>query len=259
MSKNYKRELKPKKALGQHFLKDDDVSIRIAELFTKNGLPVLEIGPGTGALTKHLLPIYGDLLSVIEVDQRSVAYLKQHYPSLAGRVYQEDFLQLNIPERFPNGVNIIGNYPYNISSQIVIKVLDNAEFVPQFAGMFQKEVAQRLTAEAGNKQYGQLTLMREIFYNAEYSFDVPKEAFDPPPKVISGVMKMNFAPKDLKGADVIKLKKMIKMAFLQRRKKMRNSLKSLFTPEQLQQSIFDKRPEQLSLSEFVDLYHLKEA
>lgn len=254
MSKqNYKRELKPQKSLGQHFLKDEAVSMDIAEILTDNELPILEIGPGTGALTKHLINLYGERVHVIEIDTRSVAFLKKNYPTLQGKIYEEDFLQINIPKLFPNGVNIIGNFPYNISSQIVFKVLENSDYIPQFGGMFQKEVAQRVCANSSNKQYGQLTLQREAKYDAQYLFDVDKMAFDPPPKVTSGVLIMHRNHKDLKNVTEQQFKQIVKSGFLMRRKKLRNSLKNFFTEEQLQDSIFDKRPEHLSFEEFVEL------
>lgn len=254
MSKqNYKRELRPQKSLGQHFLKDEAVCMDIAEILTKNNLPILEIGPGTGALTKHLIRLYGERVHVIEIDTRSVAFLKKNYPTLQGKIYEDDFLQINIPKLFPEGVNIIGNFPYNISSQIVFKVLENSDYIPQFGGMFQKEVAQRVCAHSGNKQYGQMTLLREAKYDAEYLFDVDKMAFDPPPKVTSGVLILHRNHKDLQGVSEQQLKQIVKSGFSMRRKKLRNSLKKFFNDNQLNDPIFDKRPEHLSFQEFVEL------
>lgn len=249
-NQKYQRIVTPKKSLGQHFLRDDSVSMDIADAIEDNGCPVLEIGPGTGALTKHLLPKFPQL-SVVEIDLRSIAYLKQHYPSLT--IYAEDFLQMNIAEKFPKGVNIVGNFPYHISSQIIFKVLENASFVPLFCGMFQKEVAQRVCASPKSKAYGQLTLLREMEYEAEYLFDVQKEAFDPPPKVMSGVLRMHRVEADVDGVPKKALRQMIKQAFSQRRKKMRNSLASYFTTDQLSSSVFDQRPEELVLLDFVKL------
>ena len=252
-NKDYERKLPPKKSLGQHFLKDTSIAIDIAETIKYNGLPVLEVGPGTGALTEHLLKRFKEKLYVAEIDTRSIAYLKKAFPSLEDRILEQDVLQLNLPKYFPQGVNIIGNFPYNISSQLLIKVLDNAELVPQFAGMFQKEVAQRICAEKGNKQYGQLTLQREIEYNATYLFDVPNYAFDPPPKVVSGVIAMEYAPKQLEDVSKKQLIAIIKAAFHQRRKMLRNSLKSYFTDEQLATEQFTLRPDQLELNDFIEL------
>lgn len=253
MSDNrYQRQIPPKKSLGQHFLKNSSVAIDITNSITNNGLPLLEIGPGTGALTEHLLHRFKDKLYVIEIDKRSVAYLQKAFPALENKIFVTDFLQFNLHKHFPNGVNIVGNFPYNISSQILFKTFDSANIVPQFSGMFQKEVAQRICADYKSKQYGQLTLMRQLYYDAKYLFDVQPSSFDPPPKVLSGVIHLT---QNIKEFDVSEkqLKTIIKTGFQQRRKMLRNSLKAYFSKEQLQDELFQKRPENIQLQDFVEL------
>jgi len=251
---NYKREIKPKKSLGQHFLIDDSISFEIAQSVIDDGLPVLEVGPGTGALTQHLIERFGEKLTVCEIDQRSIRVLKNKYPEL--KILEEDFLQLNLDKYFPNGLSVVGNYPYNISSQIVFKVLENSDIISQCTGMFQKEVAERICAIPGSKKYGQVSVFREITYNAEYLFTVPREAFDPPPKVLSGVLRMTKKEPTVLPVPYKEFTRFVKQAFSQRRKKMRNSLASYFSKEQLENEVFDKRPEQLSLDEFIALIEL---
>lgn len=253
MSDNlYQRKIPPKKSLGQHFLKDQSIAMDIAEILPENGLPVLEIGPGTGALTEHLLPVFKENLYVVEIDSRSIQYLNQAFPVLQHNIFEQDFLQMNLQEHFPEGVNIIGNFPYNISSQILFKVFDQADLVPHFAGMFQKEVAQRICADYTKKQYGQLSVIRQLYYDAEYLFDVEGFRFDPPPKVVSGVIHLQRNKKQLEVAEN-QLKVIIKTAFSKRRKMLRNSLKPFFTEEQLKDELFRKRPENIELSDFVKL------
>lgn len=248
---NYKRELKPKKNLGQHFLIDDSISFDIAQSVIDDDLPILEIGPGTGALTQHLIERFGDRLTVCEIDQRSIKVLNNKYPNLS--ILDVDFLQLNLDKHFPKGLTIVGNFPYNISSQIIFKVLENNDIVSQCTGMFQKEVAERICANPGSKQYGQMTVFREIDYDAEYLFTVEREAFDPPPKVLSGVLRMTKNERTILPLSRKDFSRFVKQAFSQRRKKMRNSLASYFSKEQLADEVFDLRPEQLSLTQFIDL------
>lgn len=228
----------------------------IADAVIDNGLPILEIGPGTAALTQHLIKRFGSRVEVCEIDRRSIAFLKKEYPDLL--IHEIDFLRLNIPKHFPKGVNIVGNFPYNISSQILFNVFDNREFVPQCCGMFQKEVAERVGAEPGNKQYGQMTVVRAIDYDCEYLFEVDKLAFDPPPKVQSAVIRMMRRDSVELPSERKSFIKFVKQAFSQRRKKLRNSLKPHFTAEQLANEIFDKRPEQLSLEDFVGLMKMSQ-
>ena len=248
----YQRQIPPKKSLGQHFLTNDAIAKDIATSIQNNGLPVLEIGPGTGALTEHLLPIFKDQLYLIEIDSRSVEYLKKAFPALSNQIFNSDFLQFNIPKHFPEGVNIIGNFPYNISSQILFQVFQNVDFVPQFAGMFQQEVAERICATPKSKQYGQLTLQRQLYYDAELLFSVEPHHFDPPPKVISGVIHLQRNKKEISISDK-QFKTIVKSAFQHRRKMLRNSLQSFFTKEELQEEVFTKRPEHIDFNTFVEL------
>ncbi len=253
MSKSeYRRSIKPKKSLGQHFLKNDEIAERIAQTVPENGLPVLEVGAGTGALTKHLIRRFPNQLYLNEIDQRSIEVLNRDFPTLQDKIFTTNFLELNLPELFPNGLNVIGNYPYNISSQIVINAIDNRATIVELSGMFQKELAERITAKEGNKQYGQLSVITQFYFNCEYLFTVDKSNFDPPPKVQSGVIQLQRKEK-LEQVNERLLKQLVKQAFSQRRKKLRNTLSSFFPKEYLQQDIFDLRPEQLSLSDFIDL------
>ena len=188
--KKWMRLVKPKKALGQHFLKDLQIAQRIADtLDTFKSLPVLEIGPGMGVLTQFLLEAGHDL-TVVELDMESVDYLNQNFPDLKGRIIAEDFLKLDLSKLFPGQFCVIGNYPYNISSQIFFKVLDYKDQIPCCSGMLQKEVAERLAAGPGSKTYGILSVLLQAWYDVEYLFTVSEKVFDPPPKVKSAVLKM---------------------------------------------------------------------
>ena len=249
------RNIRPKKSLGQHFLKDLDIARRIAETLSAfRGLPVLEVGPGTGVLTRFLLR-EGHNLSVVEVDMESVAYLQRHFPELEGRIYAEDFLKLDLNRLYADQFCIIGNYPYHISSQIFFKALENREQVVCCAGMIQKEVAERLAAPPGNKTYGIISALIQPWYDVEYLFTVSEKVFDPPPKVKSAVIRMTRNDRKELGCDEAEYKQVVKTSFNQRRKTLRNSLKSLLGKDFPSYSlpIFDKRPEQLSVEEFVEL------
>lgn len=251
----YRREVRPKKSLGQHFLKDFSVAERIAgTLAPFPGLPVLEIGPGTGVLTQFLLRDKRDL-TVVELDCESVAHLNVHYPALTGRILEADFLKLDLADLFTTPFCVIGNYPYNISSQIFFKVLDFKDKIPCCSGMLQKEVAERLASKPGKKAYGILSVLLQAWYNVEYLFTVEPEVFDPPPKVQSAVIRITRNSRTILGCDEALFKTVIKTAFNQRRKTLRNSLKSLVDKDNAITSLplFDRRPEQLSVEEFVDL------
>ena len=251
----YRREIRPKKALGQHFLKDLSVAERIADtLSAYRGLPILEVGPGTGVLTQFLLRQYPEV-TVVELDRESVAHLQEHYPELKGRIIEGDFLKLGFSDLFPASFCVIGNYPYNISSQIFFKVIDHKDQVPACAGMVQKEVAERLASKPGKKAYGIISVLLQVWYDIEYLFTVEPDVFDPPPKVRSAVIRMTRNQRTVLDCDEALLKTVVKTAFNQRRKTMRNSLKALLGKENelLQDSLFDKRPEQLSVEEFIDL------
>ena len=247
--------VKPKKYLGQHFLTDKNIAKKIASTLQLDTYDtILEIGPGMGVMTEFLLQEQDKTLYVVEIDKESVAYLSKHFPTLQDKIIEDDFLKLNLADLF-NGkqIGITGNFPYNISTQIVFKVLDFKEIVPEFTGMFQKEVSERIAASHGNKTYGILSVLAQTYYHTEYLFSVNEHVFNPPPKVKSGVIRLtrkdNFPdiPYDY-------FKKLVKTAFNQRRKTLRNSLKSYNLSDNLKQArIFAKRPEQLSPAEFVEL------
>ena len=248
-------EVRAKKHLGQHFLKDEKVAERISESLSYKGYDyVLEIGPGMGVLTKYLLQKAPEL-HVIEIDTESVSYLNEHYPKLEGKIHEQDFLKYDISTVF-NGEQfaIIGNFPYNISSQIVFKMLELREYIPEFSGMFQKEVAQRMCEKEGSKTYGILSVLVQAFYEAEYLFTVPPSVFNPPPKVDSGVLRFVRREDFSLPCDEKLFFRVVKTAFQQRRKTLRNSLKIFQLPEDLKEdSIFGQRPEQLSTTQFIEL------
>lgn len=250
------RLVKPKKALGQHFLKDLDIAQRIADTLSEyKGTPVLEIGPGMGVLTQYLLEAGHDL-TVVELDLESVDYLEQNYASLEGRILAEDFLRLDLSSLFQGKpFCVIGNYPYNISSQIFFKVLDYKEHVPCCSGMIQKEVAERLAAGPGSKTYGILSVLLQAWYKVDYLFTVSETVFDPPPKVKSAVIKMVRNNRTELGCDEKLFKTVVKTSFNQRRKTLRNSMKPLLGKDcpDYALPVFDKRPEQLSVEQFVEL------
>ena len=248
--------VRAKKGLGQHFLKDLQIAERIADTVSeyKEKTPVLEIGPGMGVLTQYLLRSKHDL-RVVELDLESVYYLENTYPELDGRIIADDFLQLDLSKLYDTSFCIIGNYPYNISNQIFFKVLDYKESVVCCAGMIQKEVAERITSKPGKKAYGILSVLLQAWYDVEYLFTVSEQVFDPPPKVKSAVIKMVRNSRTDLGCDPILFKTVVKTAFNQRRKTLRNSLKPLLGKEcpDYELPIFDKRPEQLSVEQFVEL------
>ncbi|MDI9311770.1 MAG: 16S rRNA (adenine(1518)-N(6)/adenine(1519)-N(6))-dimethyltransferase RsmA [Limnohabitans sp.] len=248
-------KVKAKKHLGQHFLNDENIASKIADALTLEGYnKVLEIGPGMGVLTKYLLDKPIDTY-VIEIDTESVEYLKTHYLKLSNKILSEDFLKYDLTKVFGNEpFSVIGNFPYNISTQIVFKVLEMRDQIPEFAGMFQKEVAERICEKKGSKAYGILSVLAQAFYDTEYLFTVSEHVFTPPPKVKSGVMRMRRKENYKLPCDEKLLFTVVKTAFNQRRKTLRNSLKSLNLSENLREgSIFDLRPEQISVEQFIEL------
>lgn len=254
-------KVRAKKHLGQHFLKDESIAKAIADSVNLEGYDdLLEIGPGMGVLTKYLLekPIN---TYVIEIDTESVAYLDANYPKLKDKIISKDFLRYNINEVFEGKqFGIIGNFPYNISTQIVFRTLEYRAQIPEFSGMFQKEVAERICSKKGSKVYGILSVLAQAFYDVEYLFTVDEHVFDPPPKVKSGVMRMRRKENFTLPCNEKMLYTVVKMAFQQRRKTMRNSLKSLNLSDNLREdSIFDLRPEQLSVEQFIELIQKIEA
>ena len=252
--------VKAKKHLGQHFLTDESIAKDIADILSEEGYKdVLEIGPGMGVMTKYLLQ-KDYTTHVVEIDDESVEYLNAHYLNLSSRIYNTDFLKVDLNTLF-NGQQfaIVGNFPYNISSQIVFKTIDNRHLIPEFGGMFQKEVAERICAKHGSKTYGIISVLTQAYYDTEYLFTVPPSVFNPPPKVDSGVMVMK-RKKDLTLPVSDRLfKVVVKTAFNQRRKMMRSSLKSLKLSDELRTNpIFAMRPEQISVQEFIELTALIE-
>ncbi len=244
-----------KKSLGQHFLRDDQFCLKIVEALKQRPFQQLaEVGPGGGALTKFLLQIPHIDFRAIEIDDEKVAFLTKKYPAIAGRIIHRSILEIEAP--FEGPFTLVGNFPYNISTEIVFKVLDWKTQVSCMVGMFQKEVAQRLAAKPGSKVYGVTSALVQAFFSVEYLFDVPPEAFEPPPKVMSGVIRM-MPRSEADPTPAMRSEKdfkiLVKTAFNQRRKQLRNGLKSLFPPEVLTGDIFTKRAEQLSVEDFAAL------
>ncbi len=253
--------VKAKKHLGQHFLKDENIAKAIAETLSETGYDdVLEIGPGMGVLTKYLLQKNYNTF-VIEIDSESVTYLSENYPKLNNKIISEDFLKYNINEVFHNKpFAIIGNFPYNISTQIVFKTLELRHQIPEFAGMFQKEVAERICEKKGTKAYGILSVLVQAFYDAEYLFTVNETVFVPPPKVKSGVLRLRRKENFSLPCSEKLFFTVVKTAFQQRRKTLRNSLKTLNLSIALrEEKMLDLRPEQLDVAQFIALTQKIEA
>lgn len=249
------KQVTPKKHLGQHFLKDKNIAQKIANTLTlKNYKNVLEIGPGMGVLTQYLVQKEMQL-AVMEIDTESITYLRKNFSDKALQIIEADFLKYDLQLLFPKEeFAITGNFPYNISSQIVFKTLENKDRIPEFTGMFQREVAQRICQKPGNKSYGILSVLTQAFYEASYLFTVAPGVFNPPPKVESGVIRLTRKPNNKLPCDEKLFFKVVKSAFGQRRKTLRNSLKIFNLPDKIKEdSIFDLRPEQLSVSQFINL------
>jgi 16S rRNA (adenine1518-N6/adenine1519-N6)-dimethyltransferase len=241
-----------KKSLGQHFLNDVQICLQIKDALAEAPMDQLvEVGPGAGALTQHILDLPTRAFKAVELDREKVAYLLHTYPSLEGKLINEDFLETAIP--FEGQFTLVGNFPYNISTQIVFRVLDWKEQVPVMIGMFQKEVAERIAAKPHSKAYGILSVLTQAFYEVEYLFDVPPTAFTPPPNVMSGVIRLKRKESFPEFSSIKSFYHIVKMAFGQRRKMLRNPLKPYFTTEQLQDPIFTKRAENLTYQDFADL------
>ena len=241
-----------KKSLGQHFLKDENIIKKIVDALKQNTFKnLLEVGPGGGALTKYLIKIPDINFKAVELDEEKVDFLIKNYPVLQDKIIHKSFLQIDRP--FDEPFTVIGNFPYNISTQILFKVLEWKEFVPCVIGMFQKEVAQRAAAKEGSKIYGVLSVLIQYHYDVEYLFDVGNECFTPQPKVKSGVIRLTTVKEKLPVKSERAFWVLVKTAFNQRRKTMRNAVKSLFTQEELQDELFLRRAETLSIKEFADL------
>lgn len=265
------KSVRPKKQLGQHFLKDLSVARRIADTVDAcPDIPVLEVGPGMGVLTQFLIP-KGRLLKVVEIDDESVSWLRHNHPSLEEHIIADDFLKMHLENTFEGSPFVLtGNYPYNISSQIFFKMLDYRHLIPCCTGMIQKEVAERLAAKPGNKAYGILSVLVQLWYDVEYLFTVEPGVFNPPPKVQSAVIRMTRNDTEDPGCDARLLRRLVKTVFNQRRKMMRGSIKPLLAAlnaerggnnehaEFLSLPLLTRRPEQLSVQEFVQLTNMVE-
>ena len=251
-------EVRAKKALGQHFLTDLNIARKICDSLTERaeGDPeaVLEVGCGMGVLTQYLLQ-RGDITTYgAEIDSESVEYLNAHYPEFTPRLIEGDFLKMDLRERFPEGVRVIGNFPYNISSQIFFKIIENRDLVPQCVGMIQKEVAVRIAEPPGSREYGILSVLLQAWYDIEYLFTVSEKVFNPPPKVKSAVIRLRRNSTTKLGCDEALFVKVVKASFGQRRKMLRNSLKSVFGNfGGAEHPLFTTRAEQLSVAQFVEL------
>ena len=245
-------EVKAKKFLGQHFLTDENIAAKIVDSLSPDTTHILEIGPGMGVLTKYLIAKPDKDFHVVEIDRESVAYLHDHYPTLD--IIEGDFLRYDLSTLFHERFSIIGNFPYNISSQILFKVFDNRDNVTEVVGMFQKEVAERVAAGPGSKTYGILSVLLSAFYNIEYLFTVHEHVFNPPPKVKSAVIKLTRNNVEHLECDEKLFVQVVKAGFNQRRKTLRNALRQLNMPiENIGEDILAKRAEQLSVEQFIDI------
>ena len=258
------KSVKPKKNLGQHFLTDLNVAKRIADTVdTCPNIPILEIGPGMGVLTQYLVEKHRDVKAV-EIDKESVAYLNEAFPILHDNIVGADFLQMNLEDLFSGKQFVLtGNYPYDISSQIFFKMLDNKNLIPCCTGMIQREVALRIAAQPGNKTYGILSVLIQAWYDVEYLFTVDEDVFNPPPKVKSAVIRMTRNNVSKLNCDEILFKRLVKTVFNQRRKMLRVSLRQMI-PNKVhknfyEQDVMTKRPEQLTIAQFVELTNMVEA
>jgi 16S rRNA (adenine1518-N6/adenine1519-N6)-dimethyltransferase len=241
-----------KKSLGQHFLKDEAVCVRIVDALAEHSFErLLEVGPGGGAITKYLHKIPGIEFKAVELDDEKIEYLEKTYPALEGKIIRGSILE--IPKPFSGHFTVIGNFPYNISSQIMFRMIEWKDDVDMVIGMFQKEVAQRIAAPPDNKDYGILSVLVQAWFSVEYLFEVDEQSFNPPPKVKSGVIRMTNTGDPYSITDMRKFFLLVKTAFGQRRKQLRNPLKQFFSADFLQEEIFTKRAENLSVQDYVEL------
>jgi 16S rRNA (adenine1518-N6/adenine1519-N6)-dimethyltransferase len=255
--------VKPKKHLGQHFLTDKNMCRKIANAYSKHDAcsRVMEIGPGMGALTEALLE-RGDLedIQVMDVDSESIVYLNEHFPQLSGKIHEIDFLHTDLSAFFQGQqFGVVGNFPYNISSQIIFKCLEYRDLIPEITGMFQREMALRIAEKPGTKQYGIISVLTQAFYDITYCFTVDEHLFNPPPKVKSGVIRCTRNNRMSMDCNEKLFIQVVKMAFNQRRKTLRNSLKQMLGNVNTEEKIFDLRPERLSVEDFMELTKTIEA
>lgn len=249
--------VKPKKHLGQHFLTDLNIAGKIAGCLSNDYPTVCELGPGTGVLTKPLLENPSiKKLKLVEIDSESVVYLNEHFSDKRLRVLEVDFLRFDVKQISEKPFALIGNFPYNISSQIFFKVLENRELIPEVVGMIQKEVAERIASPPGNKTYGILSVLLQAWYNIEYCFSVSEKVFIPPPRVQSAVIRLTRNTTDKLECDENQFFTLVKTAFNHRRKTLRNALKPILKDKKVDHPLFDKRAEQLGVAEFVELTRL---
>lgn len=246
--------VRAKKHLGQHFLNDENIARdTVGALLEKDKTSfIIEVGPGTGVLTQFLINDVENFLAM-DVDGESVDYLKLKYPEKKDKIILSDFLEADLQKLAGQKFNVVGNFPYNISSQIMFKVLENKNSVDYVVGMFQKEVAMRLAEKPGSKVYGILSVLLQAYYDIEYLFTVHENVFSPPPKVKSAVIRLTRNNVQKLGCDEVLFKKVVKTTFNQRRKTIRNSVRTLFNNNELRHPLLDKRPEQLSVAQFVEL------
>lgn len=250
------KSVRPKKHLGQHFLTDKNIAANIVNSLsdTKEYTSVLEVGPGMGVLTDFLIKRKDIELYLVDIDRESIDYLKVHYKSLEDRIISADFLRMDLNRIFTGPFAIIGNFPYNISSQIFFKVLDYKNQIPEVVGMLQKEVAERIASKHGNKVYGILSVLLQAYYDIEYLFTVEADVFDPPPKVRSAVIRLRRNTRESLPCDEKLFKQLVKQGFQTRRKTLRNALKSFNLPKEMNnEAVLDKRAEQLSVEDFIQL------
>ncbi len=249
--------VRAKKHLGQHFLNDENIAKKIVESLSTSGFEnIIEVGPGTGVLTKYLISKNNPLF-LAEIDGESIVYLLENYPVINEKNFIGDFLKTDFDFNDDRQIAVIGNFPYNISSQILFKIIDHYQIVPEMVGMFQKEVAERTAAVPRTKAYGILSILVQAYYDVEYLFTVNENVFTPPPKVKSGVIKLTRNVKEGLAGNEILFKQIVKAGFNQRRKKMSNSLKVLGIPENLQDHPFlDQRAEELSVEDFIHFTEL---
>jgi 16S rRNA (adenine1518-N6/adenine1519-N6)-dimethyltransferase len=246
--------VKPKKRFGQHYLQDDNILLEIIDVFKEGHRSefVLEIGPGMGALTRFLLEEYRECLTLIELDKRCAEWLTNHFDGMKERLIQGDILRLDLADVLKGQTSVIGNFPFNISSQIVFKILENREYIPFVTGMFQKEVAQRLAAGPGGRVYGVISVLAQLYYDIEVKFHIPPEKFDPPPKVMSSVLVMHRHDRQYP-VDDRAFRSVVKAAFSMRRKKLKNAMAGMLGERILPAEFSDRRAEELSLEEFIRL------